>query len=279
MEDSLDEGYDGPECTDDVEPVAKKKSKTLTNMSMLSFLTGAPKAIDKIQSESEITLKPLADKRDYSKNKHVCMLCANDNNLKDKQIAILCRGSLHQLRRHYERRHANKDTNYAYFSREKFKDVLPINHVRVPSYLRTLSNQSSNKSSKEKQPNVLADRSTSHTNLPDLIHSHTETELEEENDLHNIEQATAITTAGGSVAEAPVIETRQMVQEGIETFIETKKPDFEEKVLSMIENLSKKVDSLKLTKTPVPGAASLPSTTFAKEMESCYNKMKDWKDV
>jgi hypothetical protein len=47
----------------------------------------------------------------------------------------------------------------------------------------------------------------------------------------------------------------------------------------MIENLSKKVDSLKLSKTPVPGAASLPSTTFAKEMESCYNKMKDWKYV
>lgn len=192
-------------------------------MSMLSFLTGAPKAIDNSQSESEINLKPLADKRDYSKNKHVCMLCANENNLKDKQIAILCRGSLHQLRRHYECRHANKDTNYAYFSREQFKDVLPINHACVPSYLRTLSNQSSNKSSKEKQPNVLADRSTSHTNLSDLIHSHTETELEEENDLHDIEQATAITTAGGTAAEAPVIETRQMVQEGIKTFIETKK--------------------------------------------------------
>ena len=34
-------------------------------------------------------------KRDYSKDKHVCMLCANDDNLKDKKIAILCGGTVH----------------------------------------------------------------------------------------------------------------------------------------------------------------------------------------
>ena len=82
-------------------------------MSMLSFLTEAPKA-SKIQIEN--TSNQLANKRDYSKNKHVCMLCVNDDNLKDKKIAILCRRTVHQLRRHYERRHANKDTNYTCLS-------------------------------------------------------------------------------------------------------------------------------------------------------------------
>lgn len=81
MEDTVDEG---PECTDDAEaaePVTKKKK--LTNMSMLSFLTEAPKA-SKIQIEN--TSNQLANKRDYSKNKHVCMLCVNDDNLKDKKL-------------------------------------------------------------------------------------------------------------------------------------------------------------------------------------------------
>ena len=92
MEDTVDEG---PECTDyaeAAEPVTKKKK--LTNMSMLSFLTEAPKA-RKIQIEN--TSNQFANKRDYSKNKHVCMLCVNDDNLKDKKIAILCRGTVHQL--------------------------------------------------------------------------------------------------------------------------------------------------------------------------------------
>ena len=71
------------ECPDNdgAEPVAKKKKST--NMSMLSFLTGAPKAS---QTQGENTSNHLAKKRDYWKDKHVCMLCANDDNLKDKKL-------------------------------------------------------------------------------------------------------------------------------------------------------------------------------------------------
>ena len=272
---------EGPECTDDAEaaePVTKKKK--LTNMSMLSFLTEAPKA-SKIQIEN--TSNQLANKRDYSKNKHVCMLCVNDDHLKDKKIAILSRGTVHQLRRHYERRHANKDTNYTCFSKKQFKDVYPIDHACVPSYLRTLSNQSY-KSSKKTQPNVLGHATTSHTNLSDLIHSNTEIELEaeEQDDMNDIGQATAETeTTDAGSPEAPVVETRPMVQEGIKSFFQSTKPDFEEKVLGMPENLSKKVDNLKPSKAPLagPSATSLPSTTFAEEMASCYEKMQEWRNV
>ena len=270
------------ECPDNdgAEPVAKKKKST--NMSMLSFLTGAPKAS---QTQSENTSNHLAKKRDYSKDKHVCMLCANDDNLKDKKIAILCRGTVHQLRRHYGRRHAKKDTNYACFSKKQLKDVFPIDHACVPNYLRTLSNQIYNKSSKKKQPNVVGHASTSHTNLSDLVNSNTERELEveEQDDMHDISQATAETetAADAGSPEAPALQTRQMVQEGIESFIRSTKPDFEEKVLGMLENLSKKVDNLKSSKTPLPGsrATPLPATTFAKEMESSYKKMQEWRNV
>ena len=101
------------ECPDNDgdEPVAKKS----TNMSMLSFLTGAPKAS---QTQSENTSNHLAKKRDYWKDKHVCMLCANDDNLKDKKIAILCRGTVHQLRRYYGCRHAKKRHKLCLFLNE-----------------------------------------------------------------------------------------------------------------------------------------------------------------
>ena len=186
-------------------------------------------------------------KGDYSINKHVCMLCANDN-LKDKKIAILCRGTVHQLRRHYGRRHA-----------KKFKDVFPIDHACVASYLITLSNQIY-KSSKKKQPNVVGHASTSHTNLSDLVNSNKERELEveEQDDMHDISQATAETetAADAGSPEAPALQTRQMVQEGIESFVQSTKPDFKEKVLGMLENLSKKVDNLKSSKGKLKDSAN-----------------------
>ena len=280
MEGTLNEGSD--EGSDGAEPVPKKKK--LTNMSMLSFLTGTPKAS---QTPSENTSNHSAKKRDYSKDKHVCMLCANNDNLKDKRIAILCRGTVHQLRRHHEQRHANKDTNYACFSKKQFKDVYPIDHACVPSYLRTLSTQISNKPSKKKQPSLLGHASTSHASLSDLTNSNTEIELEveEQDHIHDIGQITAETetAANAGSPEAPVgeTETRKLVQEGIESFIQSTKPDFEEKVLGMLETLTKKVDSLKSSKTPLPGpsATSLPSTAFAEEMESCYKKMQEWRKI
>ena len=79
--------------------------------------------------------------------------------------------------------------------------------------------------------------------MSDLIHSNTEIELEaeEQDDMNDIGRATAETETTGSAGspEAPVIETRQMVQEVIKCFIQSTRPDFEEKVLGMLENLSK----------------------------------------
>ena len=121
--------------------------------------------------------------------------------------------------------------------------------------------------------------------MSDLVNSNTERELEveEQDDMHDISQATAETetAADAGSPEAPALQTRQMVQEGIESFIQSTKPDFEEKVLGMLENLSKKVDNLKSSKTPLPGSSAtpLPSTTFAKEMESSYKKMQEWRNV
>ena len=84
--------------------------------------------------------------------------------------------------------------------------------------------------------------------MSDLIHSNREIELEveEQDDMNDIGQATADTETTGNAGspEAPVVETRQMVQEGIKSFIQSAKPDFEEKVLGMLENLNKKVDNL-----------------------------------
>ena len=152
-----------------------------------------------------------------------------------------------------------KDTNYACFSMKQFKDVFPIDHACVPSYLRTLSNQIY-KSSKKKQPNVVGHASTSHTNLSDLVNSNKERELEveEQDDMYDISQATAETetAADAGSPEAPALQTRQMVQEGIESFIQSTKPDFKEKVLSMLENPSKKVDNLKSSKGKLKDSAN-----------------------
>ena len=150
-------------------------------MSMFSFLTNTSPSDsgDYGSRSSEVTTTrlsattlPLTSKRDYSNDKHVCMLCVYDSNLKDKQIAILCRGTLHQLRRHYERRHADKNVNYGKLVlKEQFKDVLPINHARVPRFIRTLSksNHSSKTPSKEKQSPPAATIS-SHHQQPSVHH-------------------------------------------------------------------------------------------------------------
>ena len=84
------------------------------------------------------------------RNFHVCLACANNPTLKDKKTAILSRGNLHQLKRHYNRHHCKKGANCDMKSKSDFKDIVNIDHASVPSRIRQLAMGSGNENTKSK---------------------------------------------------------------------------------------------------------------------------------
>lgn len=72
------------------------------------------------------------------------------------------------------------------------------------------------------------------------------------------------------------------VQSGIEGYVHIPKPNTEEKLVSMIEKLTKKVDDLgtkSSTSSKIHVTAPLPSTQFSEAMKESYDHMKEWKKV
>ena len=75
-----------------------------------------------------------------------------------------------------------------------------------------------------------------------------------------------------------------MLQAGMEKFVEISKPKFEEKIINLVENLSRKVHKLSITSSwqsqqTNPPLMSIPSSGFSHTMKETYGKMKEWKNV
>ena len=80
---------------------------------------------------------------------------------------------------------------------------------------------------------------------------------------------------------APGKKVSRLLQSGIGGYVEVSKPDFEQKMLEMMEKLNRKVDSLATSSSPTfqRGASSTFTNAFSKEMKQCYDKMKELKNV
>ncbi len=62
--------------------------------------------------------------------------------------------------------------------------------------------------------------------------------------------------------------------------MEVTKPDFEQRMLEMVEKLNRKADSLATSSSPtLPGGSSTFTNAISKEMKECYDKMKEWKNI
>ncbi len=81
-----------------------------------------------------------------------------------------------------------------------------------------------------------------------------------------------------SSKEDDVDRTRTLVQRGLEQFIHIQKPNTEEKLLSMVENLTKKVDNLVASRTS-ESTKQLPSSQFSDDMKESYSHMTEWKQL
>ena len=78
-----------------------------------------------------------------------------------------------------------------------------------------------------------------------------------------------------------VYETDSLRQSGLEKFVVKEKSTTEEKLLSMVEKLTKKVDNLAnaTTENSKKKAGPLPSLQFSEEMKDSYSQMNEWKKV
>jgi hypothetical protein len=91
-----------------------------------------------LKDSSKNNPSQIKKKRSYG-SKHVCLACVNNKSLKNKSISIICRGTLDQLKRHYERQHCTTGSKCMYTNKSQFKDIVPIDHCSVPSHIRALA--------------------------------------------------------------------------------------------------------------------------------------------
>ncbi len=83
------------------------------------------------------------------------------------------------------------------------------------------------------------------------------------------------------IEAAPGKKPGRLLQSGIGGYIEVTRPDFEQRMLEMMEKMNRKVDSLATSSSSqtFQGGASTFTNAFSKEMKQCYDKMKEWKNV
>lgn len=113
--------------------IKKRKHGTID-----SFFAGntIQRPMNNIKSEKS-SLKTKA--RETVRDLHVCLTCVKDKAKKNKKVAIISGGNLHQMKRHYIRHHCNKGETCDFTSKADFQDIIPINHVSVPAEIRKLA--------------------------------------------------------------------------------------------------------------------------------------------
>ena len=112
-------------------------------LSMISFVkstsstksqksTGKKRNVSASNPASGCLKKP---KRSYDKYRCVCLICANDKNIKDKSIAILARGGNHFIDRHHKRNHPKLAMD------DVKNQIVTMDHISVPRDIRLLNSK------------------------------------------------------------------------------------------------------------------------------------------
>ena len=258
-------------------------------------------------------------KRKTVRNFHVCLACANNPTLKNKKKAILSRGNLHQLKRHYKRHHCKKGANCDMKSKSDFKDIVNIDHASVPSRIRQLAMGSGNENTKSKvssttvcgsrssekdvetsineannQTGSICDSAQS-TTLAQTVNTNiqlSDVEMEYGSDTFADNEMPKESTHPNLLSVpsslAPVTErescnvettSRGFLQTDIGNFFQVPTKDVQTKILEEMEKLSRKID--KLTNNQKTGAPFPAVTTHVQdsEMSQSYKNMLEWREV
>lgn len=130
------------EKSDDVIVLTKKVAQlapaTGGQLSMMHFIK------DNEQLGKQVADTQKVQKRDYTKYKQVCLVCAKNSKLKDKSLSVISRGGPHQIKRHHSRNHPSLSLS------DMKRQIVPLEHVSVPKGIRALV---SKKSKSKKQEN------------------------------------------------------------------------------------------------------------------------------
>lgn len=184
--------------------------------------------------------------RDYSKNKRVCLLCAKSEDTKLKNRAILSRGGDYQINRHKNSSHPSIPLA------EVKSNIVPINHISVPKSVKAKKSvvpaipppvrkpdaevtTGDNKSSSCSDD----DSEEDDNNENDQIETMATSNLQNEETINSQSQRTENSGRGSAITADRTLQT------DLSNFVTVTKQTFEEKVISMIEKLSNKVDNLK----------------------------------
>lgn len=119
-----------------IEQTTAQPEKKRVQGSITSFFSGQIGSAQKSAKKAKAYTK--VKEKTPNRDVHVCLTCVNDPTLNDKKTAILCRGNLHQMKRHYRRHHQKKGEECERTCKEYFIDIVPMNHVSVPSKIRRL---------------------------------------------------------------------------------------------------------------------------------------------
>ena len=275
-----------------------------------SFLSVQSGIVQKLPKKAKVCAQK--NGRKSNRDVHVCLTCANDSNLNNQKTAILCRGNVHQMKRHYIRHHLKKGESCERTSKADFYDIVSINHVSVPSKIRHLANTSVQKeriSGKAGTSDKVSQRKIGKSNkatgtVEQSTHSSVMTTDTNDNSIDMLTEeqeftssTVPVSSASPQYATAPVSSTSTVstnvnttlestgepfLQTGIKDFIKTPTCNDQARMIEMLQKLSKKVDMLTNQSKigPLfPGLATSTSKGAENEMSQCYQKMKQWREV
>lgn len=189
--------------------------------------------------------------RDYSKNKRVCLLCAKNEDPKIKKKAILSRGGDYQINRH------KKSVHSTVALAEVKKNIVPMNHISVPKSVRTRKGllptaPIPSQEAQVKEPNVEVTMGNVESSLCS-VSSDDNSEEDGDNENDKIETMETSNLQNEKTTCSPSVPSQCTVNATLQTdlsnFVTVSKQTFEEKVITMIEKLSNKVDDLKEAST------------------------------
>ena len=263
------------ENSDLIRNAAAKKAKLISDWSFL-------KSTGNCDVQTQIKKK-----RSYGA-KHVCLSCANNESLKNKSKSIICRGTFDQLKRHYERNHCTPGSKCMYTNESQFKNIVPMDHISVPHNIRALTTKEKLNELVNNEPGSEPVASQTKAVSSNSAPQATETDITACEKLQDPTLPSEIFSDSDnpSVDESNFSANKKLstsLQSGIERYTSMSKPDFEAKMVEMVEN-SRKVDKLMISSGPSalaePSSSRLtPSDSFSEQMKESYSKMKEWKNV
>ena len=175
-----------------------------------------------------------------------------------------------------------------YTNKSQFKNIVPMDHIFVPRNIRALPTKEKLNELVNNEPRSVPVASQTTTVSSNSAPQATETDKTACEKLQDPTSPSEIFSDSDnpSVDESNFSANKKLstsLQSGIERYISMSKPDFEAKMVEMVEN-SRKVEKPMISSglSALAGASSsrlTPSDGFSEQMKESSRKMKEWKNV